>query len=304
MKSFADFNISTHIYKTVNSHDILTDVMVPKNIIHGKYPVWIRFHGGYLITGARNDENFIAPWMITFAHLQSVILVSADYRLMPESNGISILEDTEDLWNWVHTQLVGILTPSGIEPDLERIVLSGESSGAYLAIQLGFNHADSIRAIVAGYPIIDLKDKFYTTAYIKDMGAPMMPLELLTNHLAGDMKVISNAVWPARMELIFTMVQQGRFAEFLGENDILYPIERSKEGAKLPTIFIYHGSSDTTVPYEGSVKFVKMLEENGTVKGKLCFESIADAPHAFDPGAQLTDDWLVNGLAVIEDALK
>jgi len=304
MKSFADFEITTHVYKKANSHELLTDVMIPRGITPGKHPIWIRFHGGYLITGSRDDVNFIAPWLVTLAHMHTVVLVNPDYRLMPESNGLAILEDAQDLWKWVHTQLPGVLSSTGVEPDLERIVLSGESSGGYLAIQLGLSHPNGIRAILAAYPIIDIKDPFYTTAYTKDMGAPMMPPELLTNHLAGEMKVISNAVWPARMELIFTMVQQGRFAEFLGQESILYPMERVKDGAKLPSLFIFHGSGDTTVPYNGTVKFVELLQENESVKGTLSFVTIPDAPHAFDAGAQLTDEWLTKGLSIMENAFN
>jgi len=304
MRSFADFDISSHVYKKVDDLEVLTDVMIPKGISPGKHPVWIRFHGGYLVTGARNDENFIAPWFVTFAHLQSVILVSPDHRLMPEVNGLAIREDTEDLWKWVHTHLPGVLSTTGVEADLERIVLSGESSGGYLAIQTGFSHSANVRAVMAAYPIVDLKDPFYTTAYKKDMGAPMMPPEVLTNHLSGDMKVISNAVFPARAELVFSMVQQGRYTELLGQESILFPLERAKEGAKLPTLFIFHGSGDTTVPYEGTVKFVELLKEKNTVEGNLCFETIPDVPHVFDMSAKLTDEWLAKGLAVIEQALQ
>ena len=53
------FSISTHTYKVVDGHEILTDVLIPKKLLElgpdsddwkGKRPVMVRFHGGWLVS--------------------------------------------------------------------------------------------------------------------------------------------------------------------------------------------------------------------------------------------------------------
>jgi len=44
------FNIFTVPYKTINNHEITTDILVPKNIQPGKHPLLVRIHGGGLVS--------------------------------------------------------------------------------------------------------------------------------------------------------------------------------------------------------------------------------------------------------------
>lgn len=57
--------------------------------------------------------------------------MSADYRLLPEASGLDILGDLDSLWEWVFSGLQKELAP-GIEVDLDKILLQGESAGIYL----------------------------------------------------------------------------------------------------------------------------------------------------------------------------
>ena len=49
MTSSPDFDVATYTFKKIGGHEILTDVLVPKQIPAGTHPVWIRIHGGYLV---------------------------------------------------------------------------------------------------------------------------------------------------------------------------------------------------------------------------------------------------------------
>ena len=66
--------------------------------------------------------------------------MAADYRLLPESNGLDIMDDASDFWAWVRGGLQGHLTEvrPGIKADLGRIIAYGESAGGTLTIQSGF----------------------------------------------------------------------------------------------------------------------------------------------------------------------
>jgi hypothetical protein len=70
------------------------------------------------------------------------MFVSADYRLMPESNGLDMLEDLSDFWTWVRGgELQKTLDgfKPGVEADLEKVIAYGESAGGTLALQSGFS---------------------------------------------------------------------------------------------------------------------------------------------------------------------
>ena len=63
-----------------------------------------------------------------FSILNSAIIVSPDYRMMPEGNGLDIMKDLSDLWEWVYSNLPKELE-EGIEADFAKILVQGGSAG-------------------------------------------------------------------------------------------------------------------------------------------------------------------------------
>ncbi|EWY84272.1 hypothetical protein FOYG_14029 [Fusarium oxysporum NRRL 32931] len=111
-----EFNVATFTYKVIHEQPIFLDLFVPKTLPFGERPVLIRFHGGILEYALENN----------------LILVSCDYRLIPESNGLDILEDIEDVWSWVQNSLneaMGTMTNGKSGVDLQRVLLAGERAG-------------------------------------------------------------------------------------------------------------------------------------------------------------------------------
>ena len=126
------FHIKSIAYKVHEHGSILLDIMLPNSLCSGQYPINIRFHGGFLIAGSRNLKDFFPPRHLKHALASSVILVSPDYRLLPESSGKEILEDLEDLWTWIHEDLnnvIASMSDNRISADVSRILVSGESAG-------------------------------------------------------------------------------------------------------------------------------------------------------------------------------
>lgn len=135
----------------------------------------------------------------------------------------------------------------------------------------------------------------------------MFPASVIEDHIKN-MKpgsIISNASPLDRGQLTMTIVQQGQFAKFLGSEPVLYPEERVATGATLPSTFVYHGTTDSVVPFEGTEKFVHLLKEKNAVKGELHFE-ITDGEHGFDGEQTLSDadSWISTGLELIKRALQ
>lgn len=127
-----EFNVATFTYKEIEGQPILLDLFVPKTLPPGERPVLIRFHGGFLVYGSRDNLQLTPPRILEYALENNAILVSCDYRLIPESNGIEILEDIESVWSWVQSSLneaIGKMTTGKSRADLGRVLLAGESAG-------------------------------------------------------------------------------------------------------------------------------------------------------------------------------
>jgi acetyl esterase/lipase len=127
-----EFNVATFTYKVIHEQPIFLDLFVPKTLPFGERPVLIRFHGGFLVYGSRDNLQLTPPRILEYALENNLILVSCDYRLIPESNGLDILEDIEDVWSWVQNRLneaMGTMTNGKSGADLQRVLLAGESAG-------------------------------------------------------------------------------------------------------------------------------------------------------------------------------
>lgn len=76
--------------------------------------------------------------------LQNYAVVSADYRLAPETKLQEILKDVSDIVKW--------LRENGFQEfniDTHKIAVAGGSAGGYLALSTGFNQEYTPNAIVA-----------------------------------------------------------------------------------------------------------------------------------------------------------
>ena len=309
MNKLAPFNIHEITYKTVFNTPIDATILIPKSIKPGKYPVLVRWHGGYLVSGARMFLPFFQQWVFDFALSHSAIIVVPDYRLMPESSGLDILEDVADFWSWTCNSLPEELKKisSDISIDLKRIAVVGESAGGYLSVQSALLHPEvGIKAVMAQYPILDVASDFFKKAYKKPIsGLPQQPQDLVENHIAsmktGSVVVADPSDPPSRLGLAFAIVQQGRYLELLGEGPEVRPLENLKAfKGELPFLFICHGNQDSAVPVEGTRMFEKLLREmRPDAKVKFAYE---DGEHGFDEACTLETPWLMEGLREVQKA--
>jgi len=305
----------------------MVDVFVPKTPLKAaptdvsrKRPVMVRFHGGGLMCGARDFEGWLPPWFPQYALKHDAIFVCPDYRLLPEANGVEILEDLDDFWTWVRTDLPGVVGAmdegEGMRTtvDLTKVLSTGESAGGYLAIQSGLSHPSFIKAVIAAYPTLGLRHHpFWTSRYEKTiMGAPQYPISVLDKHLAATAPgaVVSAAMTPERLELAMAIVQHGRYGEFL-ERDIpngpaqsnIFPEERVK-ASQLPPAFIYHGAEDSAAPVECTEQFSNLAQEQQNevqffkLPGDHCFDGAVELINIDEPG----QEWLKKGLSFITAA--
>ncbi|KAJ8070941.1 hypothetical protein OCU04_001299 [Sclerotinia nivalis] len=288
------FNIHTTPYKTVHGVEIPAHILIPKSITSNtqpgtrKYPVLVRFHGGYLVSGSALYNEWLLPWTMDFVLQNSAILVMPDYRLLPEATGQDILEDLKDFWAWFKSSgtfgLVAYFKSldggvgGGVGVDFEKVAVFGESAGGYLAIRSsllpqnsGGNSFKGCKAVIASYPMTLLRGDWYAVASeVKSpFGVPQLDEGILDAHIGGigkdGEKIVVSAEPPARLDVATVMVQRGRWTgiferaggEGLWLEDVIGEFGGGmKRGGKGAYLFTFHGTGDTAVPWEHTKEWV------------------------------------------------
>lgn len=177
-------------------------------------------------------------------------------------------------------------------------------------MQLALSHGEAIKAVIASYPMLDLRAAHYNVDYPKQMGAyPQFSHKVIDSHLATlpDGLSPSAGISSSRFELMIAIPQRGRLLEFLGRQKDFVPIERFENNPdlalKVPRTWIYHGSDDTEVPVYGTRTFMgKLLELNP--KAELRYTEFQGADHGLpcEIALQTTGEHL-KGIKYIDEAL-
>ena len=255
------------------------------------------------VTGASLFPFFFVPWLLEYATLHCAIIVSADYRFLPESSADDILQDLAGFWSWFHKDLESYLNKESpaCKADLDRILVVGDSAGGYLATQSNLQQpAGIIKAMILMYPMIDLKSDFYEKKYDKPiLGHGPVSNAVVDEHMKSVQpgSIVSSANPPARLELAIAIVQNGRFLEFFGREPHLFPLERLSQAKSMPPTFIFHGSEDSAVPVEGSKKFVEALSKIHPETEVILKTPPGD--HGVDVAVTVETEWMKEGLALI-----
>ncbi|OJJ03457.1 hypothetical protein ASPVEDRAFT_733008 [Aspergillus versicolor CBS 583.65] len=316
---FDDFLVLTTTYKTLHDHRITTDVLIPKSLTDTKFrpvletkprPILLRYHGGGLVFGHSLFPPFFSPWYLQLAQEYSAVIVSPNYRLLPESSVMEILQDIEHHWQWMHKELAGFLdqhTSGAVQADLTRIMTLGDSAGGYLSLQMGLSHPDEIRAVNAVYPLVNPKAWRFNDTDGKPHsvfgGLPVLPEGTLARHMEsiraqreaspGRLFIQTEASDLTRLELMFALTQHGQLGHLFSRESIdPYPLDRIDSGARFPKggVLILHGRDDSVAPLDQSLELQKKLE---TAAPDTNFALvIRDGEHGFDHTAKLYDSWL------------
>lgn len=137
-----NFSITKEIftYKTVDGHEIEATIFLPAS--KGPHAVVVYLHGGGFIFGNRDQglNSIIKEKLLE----KGFAVVSADYRLAPETKLAGIIQDVNDVVSWLRKN-----GPSTYGVDENKICVVGGSSGGYLALSTGFDKKSAPNLIVA-----------------------------------------------------------------------------------------------------------------------------------------------------------
>lgn len=301
----ADVSPVTYTYKTVGNLEIQADVYVSQITVRGKHPVVLAIHGGGYVGGAKSggcsgqelNEMLSRGWLV----------VSIDYRLAPDAHLADMVQDIQDAYAWIRTDL------ANIEPlDLESFIVLGGSAGGGLAVISGYMLTPRPQAIIAFYPgCTNYTDAFdyngtlpVPQILITEMAALMQPLsEYNMNGTDPRSVFFNNAVANEKTGWMISSNDPNEpvptLIEYLQNYSVVYHIDSSYP----PTVLI-HGFDDTLVPHQQSVEMAGYLKA-ANVPYKL--NLVPGAGHAFDFGnitTQVWDDYILTAFNFAEKYLS
>lgn len=244
----------TYVYKTAGGCEIQADVYGADPNLSKPAILWI--HGGALITGSR-----AAPpeWLDPEGRY---VVVSIDYRLAPETKLPAIIEDLQDAYRWLHEQGPGLF-----RIDRDRIAVAGQSAGGYLTLMTGFAVSPRPRVLLALSGYGDITSPWYSRPSPFYLQQPAITKER-AYRFVGTRCVTASVKGEDRWSFYLYCRQLGIWPmEVGGHNpdaeskwfDPYCPL-RNVSAAYPPTLLI-HGTSDTDVPYEESVKMDEKLTQ-------------------------------------------
>ncbi|KAB2572690.1 putative carboxylesterase 15 [Lasiodiplodia theobromae] len=281
--TFESFDLLSATYKTVDNVLINVDVLAPKNLTAGLHPCIFRFHGGGFVSGSTLHPRFFPQWVLELSLIVGAIIVLPNYRLLPESNVPDMLADLDDFWIWTRNDLDSLLataSTTGLRADLSRILTVGESAGGYLSVQFAMNHVhEGVRACIAECAFLDATP-VNTTAFQPHIGPPVIADPTLS-----------------RFNIIDTLIANGTFTDYFGNDPDVYPIKRLEAGAKMPPTFLIHGLDDTVVPDSHSIRFAETVRKVDP-SAKVHLE-LQPGEHLMDIPLRLGHAWLIRGVRLI-----
>jgi len=247
------------VYKTVKGHDIKASVYLPKT--KEKHPVVVYFHGGGFVFGNR-DKGLNVSLMEGLIK-RNYAVVSADYRLAPETKLEGIIQDVSDIVKWL--KLHG---PEKFNIDNKKIAAAGGSAGGYLALSTGFNKKFSPDAIIA----------ISTPTGFSNSNIQMGDLSILNQPGPYDIvkdSYVSYGDYDKRM-ILWRFMAKNRLIlyEIFGFDPSQNP-EKLKEYKinnniypEYPPVLIIHSKNDTLVDLKQVNKFYKFLKDKD-IKAEL-----------------------------------
>ena len=262
---------TTHEYKRINGCSIEADVYLARQ---PRSPVVLYLHGGALIFGNRQATH---DYQVELLNKAGFSVVSADYRLAPETGIEGILDDVRDAMAWVTGEAAGQLGFDG-----SRLAVMGSSAGGYLSLMTG-TFGVRPRAIVSFFGYGDILGEWYSRPSEHYCQHPLVSREEALRAVGTEATTAGEF---SRFAYYLYTRQQGNWVQSVSG---LHPEEdREKLLAYCPAFqarpdypptILLHGDADTDVPYGQSVAMHVRLRDLG-VESELV--TMPGMGHSFD----------------------
>jgi len=218
------------VYLTAGKWDGKLDLYLPRHS-QGALPAVINFHGGGWVTG---DKNEIALDVLPYLAMGFAV-VNADYRLARDALAPAAVEDCRCVLRWVirHAAQYGL--------DARRLVLTGSSAGAHLALMT------ALAPPSAGFDRLCPGDEELRVAAVVNFFGVVDVADLLAPQHRRDFALGWLGDRPDREKV----------ARWVS------PITYVTDGMPPLAVLTVHGDADPVVPYEQAVRLHQALEHVG-----------------------------------------
>ncbi|KAF7306155.1 Polyketide synthase [Mycena chlorophos] len=287
------------VFSQVDGLDLTLDVYVPPAATTtSKVPVYLWWHGGGLLQGTRKG---LSPHHLAAVTKHNICIVSADYRLAPQTRLPGILADCKSAMEFVGSKAFAEAT--GGRVDANKIVVSGSSAGGWLSLLagtgIGFEASGlalppKVVGIAAIYPITDLADPFWHTKQHPVSYLPrVIPESELAPFLDPDAPKTCFAALDAPRSIFYHfMVQEALLEKLLLEGtgvpaSAFAVAPQLKALGKFDTpVYQVHGDIDDKVPCRQARDVEKALQEINAPDH--IYEELPGLNHLFDREPECT----------------
>ncbi|KAL0960406.1 hypothetical protein HGRIS_005446 [Hohenbuehelia grisea] len=280
------------VYKEIDGLKICLDVYIPINATPDlPLPVLLWWHGGGLLQGTRKGTT---PHLVAAPNKYGLCVVSADYRLAPQTRLPGILADCKDAIDFLRSVEFSEATKGVV--DTSKVVVSGSSAGGWLALMAGtgagyeacgLEPPENISGIAAIYPITDLVDNFWTTSKgrVGYLERVLDKAELVCYLDPAAEKTAFSALDSPRRLFYHYMVQEGLLQDLLLTGTSIEPSSftvanfiSSQVSGQPPPTYIIHGTIDGKVPVSQARHVVAAYKQKG-----IAIDYVElDVDHGFD----------------------
>jgi len=293
---------TTYTFKTVGDLQIQLDVHTPSTSAPATgYPVFFTIHGGAYIEGSKSGG--VTKQERTEALNRGWVVISIGYRLMPGAVLDDILEDVQDAYNWVRTELIKY---THINPDL--ITVFGKSAGGGLAVLGGYKLSPRPRVVVGFFSGLTN----WTDPKIYNPNTPVDPLLVAAANKLSVPVVVEytrTGNTDPKVLLMYAAEKAGKAGWLAVTHDPSVPKEKiiaklkdfsatENVDGNYPPTYLAHGTADTVVPYLQSVQLADQLKQKNI---PYVLDLVPGAGHSFDNNPDL---WEQHVLPAFEFAAK
>jgi len=283
------FEKKVFVYKEVNNHEIKANIFIPN--IKQQHPVVVYFHGGGFIFGNRDEglEDVLRDKLLA----NHYAVVSADYRLAPETKLDEILKDVSDIIKWLQKN-----GTKQFNIDSTKMAILGGSAGGYLALSTGYNVQPSPQAIIAISTPTDFS-KASTQKGDETILKQPGPYDIVSD------TIVSHGDYDARLNLWRFLAKHRLILSEVFGFDVSQDTSRLKNfmltkniTADYPPTLLIHAKNDRLVPlpqveqFETFLKGMDVESELFLVEEGHSTQLIRDNPDALDKIVSFLDKYL------------